>query len=606
MKRLIFVLVLLIAAIAVSAIWVFPTEGLDSVPAEQDPFASFPATSDPALDWSWERFAVFFDALDREPLTDQNVASWLTRWSRLSDLLSECETRLNIAMSSDTSDTAAEKKYNDFLENIKTLAEQRHQNLRAKLIAGKLCPEGFELPLKKMMAQAELFRTANLPLLVEQEKLSNEYYKIQGSQTVQWEGKTLTLPQLELNYLQPDRDRRERAWRLDMQRWQQDREAIGNLWSKLLALRLQIAANAGYSDYRAYRWQDFFRFDYSVDEIKQFHENIRKVVVPAAQRIYEKRRQRLAVDRLRPWDLNVDPLGRAPLKPFTTAAELESKAQITFSALDPQLSTYFARMRAEKTLDLENRKNKIPGGFCSGLDVRRQPFILMNSVGTNEDVQTLLHEAGHAFHYFEAWRLPWAQQRYVPTEFDEVASMSMELLAGMHLDHQPGGFYSRRDAARARIETLEGIILFWPYMSVVDSFQNWVYENPEAAHDPKKCDAEWAALWDSYMKGVDWSGLDDARVTGWQRKLHIHTIPFYYIEYGIAELGAVQVFGRALQDPQQALADYRQALSLGGTVSLPQLFKAAGGKFSLDEDTLHDAVSLIERTIAQLEKESGE
>jgi oligoendopeptidase F len=599
MKRRI-TLAMSLALVAVTAAWALSTE---INPGE--PFASFPKTSDDALTWPWERFAVYFDALEKEPLAADTGAAWLTRWSQLTALVSECETRLNVAMSADTADTAAEKRYNDFLETIKSPAEQRQQNLRNKLLASQLTPAGFELPLKKMRSQAEIFRPENLPLLVEQEMRANEYYKIQGAQTVQWDGEEITLPQLDPVYLQTDRPRREKAWRLAMQRWQQDRVAIGELWRVLAKLRQKIAANAGFADYRSFRWKDLLRLDYTPEEIKQFHENIRQVVVPAAKRIYEKRQKRLRVDQLRPWDLDVDPLGRAPLKPFITAAELETKALAAFNALDPQLGKYFETMRREKTLDLENRKNKAPGGFCAGLEVRRLPYIFMNAVGTHYDVLTLLHEAGHAFHYFEASRLPWTQQRYIPSEFDEVASMSMELLAGLHLDQQPGGFYDKRDAARARIEALEGIILFWPYMSVVDSFQHWAYEHPEAARDPRQCDRAWAELWDKFMPGVDWTGLEFAKETGWQRKLHIHTYPFYYVEYGIAELGAVQVFGRALKDPKQALADYRHALSLGGTVSLPQLFAAAGVKFSLDEQTLREAVTLIEQIIAKQEKDSG-
>ncbi|NLH49664.1 MAG: M3 family oligoendopeptidase [Myxococcales bacterium] len=600
MKRRFLVLAFLVSLLAGSAAWT-----LSAAAPDADPFAAFPANSDAALTWPWEKIAVYFDALDRAPLTAETVAKWLTDWTSVAALLSEIENRLYLDMSADTADAAAEKRYTDFYEQVRTPAEQRQQNLRARLLASGLCPAGFELPLRKMRAQAELFRSANLPLLVDQEKLNNEYNKILGAQTVQWEGKETTISELDPVYQQTDRDRREQAWRLAMQRWQQDRAAIGNLWGQFLQLRRQLASNAGFADYRAYRWQDMMRFDYTPADVKRFHENIRRVVVPAAQRIYEKRRQRLGVDRLRPWDLDVDPLGRAPLKPFATATEFENKTQATFTAVDPRLGAYFATMRREKTLDLDNRKGKSPGGFCTGLDLRRLPYIFMNAVGVHDDVQTILHEGGHAFHYFETYRLPWFQQRWVPMEFDEVASMSMELLAGMHLDEQPGGFYSPKDAARARIVALEGILLFWPYMSVVDSFQHWVYEHPDEAAEPKNCDRAWAELWDQYMRGVDWSGLEAARETGWQRKLHIHTVPFYYIEYGIAELGAVQVFGRALQNPQQALTDYLKALSLGGTVSLPQLFATAGVKFSLDETTLAEAVALLERTIAELEKVAG-
>jgi oligoendopeptidase F len=591
---------LLLLVMVVSARW---TLSAAESPAS-DPFATFPAASDPALSWPWERFATYYEALEHEALSKDNVVAWLSHWTKLIDLIVECDTRLNVAMSANTADAEAEKRYNDFLDAIRAKSNEREQNLRAKLLASGLAVPGMELTLKKLRVQAEIFRAENVPVLVEDEKLSNEYNKIQGAQTVTWDGKETTLDQLNPVYQETDRARRESAWQAAMGRWQKDRAAIGELWARLLALRLKEAANAGFPDYRSYRWKELLRLDYKPEDAKRFHEAIRQVVTPAAARIYAKRQERMRVKILRPWDLDVDPLGRPPLKPFAAVEELENKAQATFAALDPQLGQYFATMRREKTLDLDNRKNKAPGGFMASYDVRRLPLIFMNAVGVHDDVQTVLHEGGHAFHYFESLRLPYAQQRLTATEFDEVASMSMELLAGAKLD-LPGGFYNKRDAARARIATLEGIITFWPYMSVVDLFQHWVYEHPAEARDPKNCDRTWAALWDQYMQGVDWSGLEAAKETGWQRKLHIHTIPFYYLEYGIAELGAVQVFGNALKDPKKALADYRRALSLGGTASLPELFAAAGARFSLDEKTLGEAVALLERTIAQLEKDAG-
>jgi oligoendopeptidase F len=598
MKRTYFLIAVLAAATAavLGLAW--------AADAPADPFASFPTTSDGALSWPWERFAVYFDALDREPLAKENVGAWLTKWTRLIDLLSECETRLQVATSVNTADEAAEKQYNAYLEKIKTPAEQRHQNLRNKLLASNLTPAGMELAIKKMRVTADIFRAVNLPLQVDETKLVTEYDKICGAQTIVWDGTEQTLSKMNVVYAQTDRARREKAWRLVSERWLKDRAAIGALWSKMLPLRVRLAKNAGFGDYRSYRWKDLLRLDYTPAEVKAFHENIRRVVVPAAQRIYEKHRAQMKIDKMRPWDIDVDPLGRPALKPFANVDELIAKTQAIFNALNPQLGKYFETMRREKVLDLDNRKNKAPGGFQASFDVRRQPFIFMNAVGVHDDVQTLVHESGHSFHYYESLHLPWAQQRYTPTEFDEAAAMSMELLAARFFD-MPNGFYSKRDAARARIGVLEQIIQFWPYMSVVDLFQHWVYEHPDEARDPQNCDRHWAALWDQFMKGVDWSGFEDAKATGWHRKLHIHELPFYYIEYGIAELCAVQVYGRALKDPEQALTDYRRALALGGTVSLPELFTAAGVKFSLDEKTLQEAVTLLEKTIADLEKETG-
>jgi len=258
-------------------------------------------------------------------------------------------------------------------------------------------------------------------------------------------------------------------------------------------------------------------------------------------------------------------------------------------------------MRQEGLLDLENRKNKAPGGYCTDYMAVRRPFIFMNAVKLHEDVQTLLHEGGHAFHCFEIARLPYIQQMSVGLEFAEVASMSMELLASPYLTADRGGFYTANDAARAIVEHLEFNITFWPYMAVVDGFQHWVYENPQAALDPARCDAQWAVLWKRFVPGVDYSGLEQEELTGWQRKLHIHQIPFYYVEYGLAQLGATQVWANALKDQAQAVASYRRALALGGTVTLPALYATAGAHFAFDADTLRAAVQLTEEQITRLE-----
>jgi oligoendopeptidase F len=420
-----------------------------------------------------------------------------------------------------------------------------------------------------------------------------------STQTIEWEGKELTIPQLAPIYEHPDRAMREQVWRLGAARQLADRAAINELWTRFMKLRGQIASNAGYADYRAYVWQDKLRFEYMPDDCVTFQNAIEEVVVPAAKRLYERRRQRLGIDTLRPWDLSVDPEGRPPLHPFETFDEMEQKAATIFHRVDSLLGGYFDTMRREKLLDLPNRKGKRPGGYCTSFQVVKQPFIFMNAVGIHDDIQTLLHEAGHAFHDFEANNLPYFQQRNVGLEFAEVASMSMELLAAPYLTD---GFYTPPEAARARIAHLEEIILFWPYMAVVDAFQHRVYTHHEAATDPANCDVTWAALWGRFMHGIDWSGFDEAMMTGWHRKQHIHRRPFYYVEYGLAQVGAVQVWRNSLRNQTKAIADYRKALALGGTRTLPDLFAAAGATFAFDAGTLGELVTLIEDTIDELEK----
>lgn len=552
----------------------------------------------------WELAEPFAQHLLDRALSPTTLDAWLADWTRLARLVTETYQRLYVATTVDTEDQQAERRYYAFLEQIYPAWQAAEQQLKQKLLASGLQPDNFAVPLEHMRAQARLFREANLPLMTEEQKLSNEDDKLRGAQTVDWQGRELTLDQLQPLYQETDRAVRERAWRLAQARQLQDRGAMNELWIRMLDLRRRLAANADCPDYRAYRWQELLRSDYTPADCETFHRAIEQVVVPAAERVYERRRRRLGLATLRPWDLDVDAQGRAPLRPFGPVADLEAKCAAMLAQVDPELGSQFEIMRREQLLDLDNRKGKAPGGYCTAFPVAERPFIFMNAVGVHEDVNTLLHEAGHAFHAFHIFDgdgLPYHQQWDVGMEIAEVASMSMELLAAPHLAASAGGFYADGDAARARIEHLEGILRFWPYMAVVDAFQHWVYTHPDAASDPASCDASWSALWRRFMRGVDWSGLEDEMADGWRQKLHIFQTPFYYVEYGLAQLGAVQVWRNALSDRPGAVARYRYALALGCTAPLPELYAAAGARFAFDAATLGEAVELIERTIAQLE-----
>jgi oligoendopeptidase F len=361
-------------------------------------------------------------------------------------------------------------------------------------------------------------------------------------------------------------------------------------------LRRELAANADLPDYRAYRWRQLLRHDYTPDDCTRFHDAVETVVVPAAEKIYVRRRQNLGVETLRPWDIDVDPLGRPPLQPFSKIAELEDKGTRVFAHIEPQFAAYFDTLRRENLLDLDSRKGKMPSAYCAGLFVQARPFVFMNAVGTHEDVLTLLHECGHAFHVFEDAHLPYHQQLELGTEFHELASITMELLAAPHLTE----FYSPDDLNRVRVQHLENMLLFWPYCVVVDAFQHWVYTHHDDATDPAQCDAQWAALWVRFMPGVDWSGLETYLIDGWRTRLHIHQVPFYYLDYGLAQLGAVQIGQRAQRDLSGAVRDYRRALALGGTASLPELYAVAGAKLAFDAETLRDAVTFMQDELAEL------
>lgn len=568
----------------------------------------YPSSPSALLRWSWPEIEPYYHDLEGRPLRHASVDSWLADWSRLAEHLEEMYTRLMVATTVNTADPKAERRLNQFLDTVFTNSMAAEQRLKNKLLTSRLAPEGFEIPLRNLRAEAALFREANLPLLAEQQKLCLKYDKILGAQTVNWEGQEITMTRLQMTFEEPDRSKRERAWQLKATRQLADRQALNTLWQKFMELRARIAANAGKASFREYVWQQKLRFDYTPEDCKYFQKAIEEVVVPAATRIYEKRKQALGLQALRPWDLvdgwyarPTSPEREGVLKPFADVEELKAKTSAVFHRVDPVLGGYFDTMLKEGLTDLDNRKNKAPGAYCTSYTAIRRPFVFVNAVGVNDDVMTTLHESGHAFHIFETAKIPYIQQLNVPEEFSEVASMGMELLASPYLTREDGGFYSEAEAARARIEHLERMILFWPFMAVVDAFQHWAYENPKAGAEPPVCDQKWGELWDRFIPAVDWSGLEEVKVTGWHRKLHIYQVPFYYVEYGLAQLGAVQIWGHALADQKKAVADYRKALSLGGRVALPALFQAGGAQFTFDPAALQAAVDLMEKVLGELE-----
>jgi oligoendopeptidase F len=553
------------------------------------------------LQMTWAEIEPRYQQLERAKLTAANVESWLANWSRLSEIVYEQNNRLAVAMTVNTADKEAERRYQENTEAVFTPSRPYEQKLREKLLASGLTPPGMEIPLRAMRAHAALYREANLPLLAEEQRLSNEYDKIVGEQAVEWDGEERTFEEMQKVLVEEnERAVRERSWRAMRERMLADRPAIHDLWRKLFALRQQIAANADKPDYRAYVWEQKSRFDYTPRDCRVFHTSIEKVVVPAASRVYERRRKRLGIETIRPWDEYVDALGRTPLRPFRRVTQLMSGAANIFDRVDPILGKYFRTMIAENLLDLKSRKHKAEGAYCTWFELTRKPFILMNAVGIHYDVQTLLHESGHAFHSMEMASLPYIMQRNPQMEFQEIASLGMELLAAPYLTDS--GLYTPAEAARARIETLEDILLGWPYMALVDAFQHWMWENPAKGADPKKCDAKWSKLHARFIPDVDYSGIEIYRPTQWHRQGHILQSPFYYIEYALAQLGAVQVWANALKDQAAAVQSYRHALSLGATVSLPELYAAAGAKLAFDRKTLQSAVSLIEAQIEELEK----
>jgi oligoendopeptidase F len=445
-------------------------------------------------------------------------------------------------------------------------------------------PEDHTRWIQAVKTGIELYREENIPLYTELAKLSNEYQKITGSQTVEWEGETKTLSQLSPILQEPDRAKREKAWRAIAERRLLDRDQLDALYDQMMVLRKKVSDNLGL-DYVDYTFRSNLR-DYSPRDCFAFHGAVEKAVVPVYREALETHRKELGLDALRPWDLNCDSQGRAPLKPFKTSDDLVAGVDAIFAKLDPGLRELFSVLRDGGLMDLDNRVGKAPGGYQSSLTETRLPFIFMNSVGLNQDVFTLLHEAGHAFHYLLARDQTLPFNRHAVMEFCEVASMSMERLGAKHLEV----FYAPEEAKRAIRAENEEVFRILPWVATIDAFQHWIYTT---AHTPEDRKTKWVELDARFGPDVDWRGLEEFRAHAWHRQLHLFEYPFYYIEYGIAQLGALQVWKRSMEDPAGALAFYKRALSLGGTRGLADLFAAAGGKFDMSEKTIRPLIEAV-------------
>lgn len=575
-------------------------------------FPTIPSSVNEINSREWESFQPFYAELQERPLTLENARQWLDDWSNTYRLFWESAALIYIEKSIDTTDEEKEQAFLDLINDVSPQVQVADQALKERLLALDIPAEAMPdmaLVFRDMRNDADLFREENIPLETELAKLDNEYDKITGGMQAEWDGEEQNLSQLSVYLTEKDRQVRQKAWETMANLWLGSREEINNIYSQMLKLRKQVAANAGLADYREFSFRSKGRFEYTPEDCLTFHDAIETAVVPAVKRILSKKRERLGYDNIKPWDwipergVLVEAGDSKPLKPYQGQDELIQHTLNIFNKLDAELSHHFATMAEENLLDLDTRAGKALGGYCSALPLRKRPFIFMNGVGTQDNVQTMLHEAGHAFHVFESNELPLVWQTDAPMEFCEVASMSMELLAAPYLTKENGGFYTASEAARARIEHLEGIITFLPYMAVVDAFQHWVYTHIDEATDPNNCDAKWDGLWHRFIPDIDWAGYEDVRMTGWHRKPHIFGSPFYYIEYGMAQIGALQVWRNSLHDPQKALTDYRRALAYGGTKTLPELFEASGAEFRFDSVMLQELVDLIEGTIVDLEKQ---
>ncbi|MFN8007618.1 MAG: M3 family oligoendopeptidase [Terriglobia bacterium] len=554
-----------------------------------------------SLDFSnWENLLPFFERLEQRPLnTSEEVEAFLLDRSELLDVIQEEGTLRYIRMTCDTADKDLEKAYFEYLEKIAENIKPADQRLKTKCLQSAGCRqlsnERYFVLWRSFRNEVELFREENVRLETEESKSSQSYQKLMGSLTVEFDGKEQTLQQMSRYQELPDRPLRESAWKAVTERRWKEADKLEALFDGLLELRGKISRNAGFGSYRDYAFRHLERFDYTPEDCFRFHEGVERAVVPLMRKIDAQRARQLKLETLRPWDLQVDPLNRPPLMPFREAAELVEGCLRISGRVDSRFGDFLAAMRDLRLLDLESRKGKAPGGYQSSLEEARLPFIFMNAVGLDGDVRTLLHEAGHAFHVFATQSEPLSDYRHAPIEFCEVASMSMELLGGEFLNI----FYSNtEDQHRSKQRHLEGIIDILPWIARVDAFQHWIYTHP--GHSVEERRAAWLDLHQRFGGSEDWTGFSQAQATSWHRQLHIFELPFYYIEYAIAQLGALQIWLNAKNDSRQAIESYWSALQLGGSRPLPELFARAGIRFDFGPDVLLPLMSAVEEELDQV------
>ena len=559
---------------------------------------SFPLKWVPkSLDFDdWKQLEPLFDELQKGATT-RDLRAWLQDWSELESAWNEESSRRYVAMTCDTENTEKEKKYLHLETVIGPLAKPRWQTLKKLYLEHpkrRSLPKNVYGVMDRFIAnEFELYRQENIELEAKDSELRQKYQKIMGAMTATYEGKEQTLQQLGRHLEENDRSRRQEVWELIAKRRLQDREPLEDLYDEMVKLRTRIGRNAGFKDYRDYTFRARGRFDYTPQHCFDFHRANEKAVVPALRRRQDRRRQKLQVDPLRPWDLAVDPEGRAPLRPFASMKELMDGCGRIFKKVHPDFAAMFTYIRRKGYLDLDSRKGKAPGGYQTVFEVERAPFIFSNSAGLHGDVETLLHEGGHSFHSLQCRHLEPRFNRDYPTEFAEVASMGMELLGQPYLEE----FYSKKEADRARAHHLEGLLTTYAWVATIDAFQHWVYTDPEHSRVDRK--NAWLDLRRRLGGLEDWKGYEEAQAYAWHRQLHLFTVPFYYIEYGIAQTGALQVWRNAKKSRTSAIAKFRAGESLGWTRPLPELFRAAGLKFDFSEKTIGP---LVQAALVDLEK----
>jgi len=544
----------------------------------------------------WQNLEPFFkDLLERNIDSKELLEKWLHDLSELEAVVSEDACWRQIKMTCDTEDKTLEAAFNfyciELQPNIQPYADALNKKLVNHPLTKELDTKQYFTYLRSVRKNIELFREENIPLQSELAVMQQQFGVISAKMTVTINGEEYTLQQAAKFFHHSDRNLREEAYRKIQERRLEDTEPLNNLYSKLLEKRNQEARNAGFDNYRDYRFKELGRFDYTKQDCFDFHEAVKQHVMPLVNMIYQKKKEKLGLDILRPWDLEAEPAGTTALQPFTTGKELIDLSIECFSKLRPFFGDCLKKMNSIKHLDLESRMGKAPGGYNCPLAESGAPFIFMNAAGQMQDLITMVHEGGHAVHSFLAHPLPLTGFKEYPMEIAEVASMSMELFS---MENWEVFFSDAEQLERAREYQLERVITIFPWIAIVDKFQHWIYEHP--VHSNEERTAEWNKILTEFSDTVvDYNGLENFRSNLWQKQLHLFEVPFYYIEYGIAQLGAIGMWKQFKLNKEEALNNYCNALSLGGTKTLPQLFETAGLKFDFSPDTIKELMDFVKQ-----------
>jgi len=549
----------------------------------------------------WNSISSYFEDLAERPLNSgADLEKWLKDMSELEAVISEDVSWRHIRMTCNTEDKKLQDNFTYFMMEVQPKIQPYADRLNRKLVdsplTGSLDKQKYFTYLRSVKKSIELFREENIPIQSELSVLGQQFGAISGKMTVTIKDQEYTLQQAMKFLENPDRNLREEVYHKVNDRRLQDKEALNNLFTQLVTRRDQMARNAGFLNFRDYKFVEMGRFDYTKEDCFRFHDSVKQHVLPLVEIINKYKQNKLGLETLRPWDLDAEPAGQQPLHPFKTGEELLEKTVFCFSRLRPFFADCLLTMKKMNRFDLESRIGKAPGGYNCPLAETGAPFIFMNAAGQMHDVTTMVHEGGHAIHSFLSHHLELSAFKEYPMEIAEVASMAMELFS---MENWEIYFEDPEELRRAKIQQLERVITIFPWIATIDKFQHWIYENPN--HTLEERTQNWYRIYQEFnSKTVDWSGLEKYQKNTWQKQLHLFEVPFYYIEYGIAQLGAIGLWMQFKKNKDSALDHYVQALSLGGTKTLPELYEAAGLKFDFSGTYIKELMDFIEKEMKAL------